>query len=102
MKIEIILTDEQAAAYDAILTGPDATIKTTEYLQGQVDAISRNFVKTADDRRFAAVGLPNLKFMGLDEDQCALVEADAAPKHAARVAAKAAEEAAKSVEGEGL
>ncbi len=106
--IEITLTDEQFEAFIAGLPGDDkAEDRVTEYLQTQIDnGIAPQFLKKAEDARFAAAGLPNLKAVGLDEDQCALVLTDAQQKivvkQAAIAAEKAAAEAAKTLEEDSL
>lgn len=96
MKITIDLSDDHFAALAAGLPASEATDeeRVAAYLSGQVaSGIAPQFVKIADDKRFAAVGLPNLKYHGLDDEQIEFLIADAAPKHAARLAAI---EAAKS------
>lgn len=83
--ITITLTDEQHAAVAA--GEPDVTA----FLQGKVDDLVASYVKAADDKRFSDAGLPNLRYFGLDDEQCALLIANNAPKHAAKLAALAAE-----------
>lgn len=100
MKITIDLSDDHFTALAAGLPASEATDeeRVAAYLSTQVaSGIAPQFVKIADDKRFAAVGLPNLKYHGLDDEQADLLIANAAPKHAARLAAKAAEEAAKAL-----
>lgn len=90
MKLTIDISDDNFAAIAAGLPSSEATDeeRVTAYLSTQVaNGIAPQFVKIADDKRFAAVGLPNLKYHGLDEAQCAILIADAAPKHAAKLAA---------------
>jgi hypothetical protein len=96
MDITITITDDQFAAIVSGLPDNGKPIDTvTAHLQECVQPAIMQFVKLADEKRFASVGLPNLKSIGLDEDQCALVIADATPKAAAKKAAKEAEAAAR-------
>jgi hypothetical protein len=77
MDITITITDDQFAAIVSGLPDNGKPIDTvTAHLQECVQPAIMQFVKLADEKRFASVGLPNLKSIGLDEDQCALVIAD--------------------------
>lgn len=96
-KITIDLTDAEFAAVVAANPGAaPAEERVAARVQALIAGPIAADLKAADDKRFADAGLPNLKYFGLDEDQCAMLIADNAPKHAAKLAALAAEEAARA------
>jgi hypothetical protein len=100
VKITIDLTDaEFSAVADANPGAAPADERAAARVRTLIAGSIAADLKAADDKRFAAAGLPNLKYFGLDDDQCAMLIADNAPKHAAKLAARAAEEAARSVDG---
>ena len=83
-EIILTLTDEQFAAVAANV--PDVE----KYLQGQVDTIADQHVVATKKRVLVEVGLsPVLADAGLDEDQVAMLVADAVPKREAKLAAEA-------------
>lgn len=86
--IEVVLTDAEFDAVAANVPGKDAD-RVREYLQGQVDTITGQHLRSVKQAAFAEVGLsPVLADAKLDADIEAFILDAAAVKKAAKVEAE--------------